>query len=385
VRAALSSLFIAVVALLSIPLFLARVRFLRLTAPGRIGHLTVEPDVYLKRRRLGLERPCREVIVIPPGARPNAALLDYWREHITVVDSPLMSALLARTYYFPFIERDIRQAAINETVPYLADLRAWGDRPALLELKDAQRREGLARLAELGVPADAPIVCFHCREGGYSPEDEHLHSFRNCSVENYLPAVAELTRRGIWCVRMGDPSMRPIPPQERVIDYAHLPIRSDAMDLFLCAHGKFFLGSASGLMYLASIFGKQTGSANHVPLSTVTGHYPQDVAIPKLIWSERERRHLTFAEIMRSPAANYRFTYLYRQDGLVTVENTAEEVRDLALEMLERAEGRVQYTREDEERQARFKALFRPGHWGYGGQTRVGRDFLRKYAHLLGD
>jgi putative glycosyltransferase (TIGR04372 family) len=157
------------------------------------------------------------------------------------------------------------------------------------------------------------------------------------------------------------------------------------MDLFLCAYCRFFLGSASGLMYLASIFGRPSGSANHAPLSTVTGHYPQDLAIPKLIWSEALGRHLTFGEVMRSPVANYRFAHLYRDAGLQTVENTADEVRDLALEMLERSERRAHYTREDEDRQERFKALFRPGHWGYGGQTRVGRDFLRKYEHLLGD
>jgi hypothetical protein len=27
----------------------------------------------------------------------------------------------------------------------------------------------------------------------------------------------------------------------------------------------------------------------------------------------------------------------------------------------------------------------RPGHYSYGGVTRLGRDFLRKYEHLLGD
>jgi len=53
------------------------------------------------------------------------------------------------------------------------------------------------------------------------------------------------------------------------------------------------------------------------------------------------------------------------------------------LEMLERLEGRTNYSQEDEELQRRFKVLMRPGHYSYGGISRIGRDFLRKYAHLL--
>jgi putative glycosyltransferase (TIGR04372 family) len=263
--------------------------------------------------------------------------------------------------------------------------RAWGNRPALLALTEKHRREGQARLAEMGIPADAGLICFHCREGGYSPHDEHSHSFRNCSVENYLPAIAELTKRGFWCIRMGDPSMRRIQPMERVIDYAHSDARSDWMDVFLCASCRFFLGSASGLIYLASVFGKPAGSANHAPLSTVMAFYGNDIAIPKLVWSESEGRYLTFSEVFGSDAGNFRYADLYQAHHLKPVENTAEDIRELALEMLERSENRAVYTPEDEELQLRFKALMRPGHYGYGGINRIGRAFLRKYAYLLGD
>jgi len=386
-RKAISIALLPIELILSVPLFLACIRALRITAPGRIGHLAAEPDIFLKVKLLGLRRWNLGVIIIPPGSAANECLLDYWSRHIKVIRYPFWSRVLARLYRFSYLQYDVSRytVAINDTAPYIAVHRAWGNRPALLALTEKHRREGRARLAELGVPADAGIVCFHCREGGYSPSDEELHSFRNCSVENYLPAVSELTRRGYWCIRMGDPSMCRLQPMERVIDYVHLDARPDWMDVFLCASCRFFLGSASGLLQVASVFGKPSAVANQVPLSSVLEFGRDDVAIPKLLWSESEERYLTFPEVFSSDAANFRFTALYEEHRVRPVENTAEDIRDLALEMLERSEGRALYTLEDEELQQRFRALMHPGHYSYGGINRIGREFLRKYAYLLED
>ncbi|HXZ97286.1 MAG TPA: TIGR04372 family glycosyltransferase [Burkholderiales bacterium] len=370
--------------ILSVPLYLARVRFLRI-AIGRIGHLALEPDVFVKEQLLGLTKRCFGVIVSPPGTAANECLLEYWRRYIRVVSYPFRALILARFYRFPYLRYDLNRSvvAINKTAPFIAVQQAWGNRPALLSLEENHRRKGRARLAELGVPSDAEFICFHCREGGYSPSDEHLHSFRNNSIENYLPAASELAIRGLWCIRMGDPTMRRIAPMERVIDYAHLDIRSDWMDVFLCAGCRFFLGSASGLSHVASIFGRPSAMANQVPLSTALQFGMSDVAIPKLLWLEREGRYLNFGEAFDSDISNFRYTNLYQEHGIRLLENTAEDIRNLALEMLSRSEGRAIYTPEDEELQQRFKAHMRPGHYSFGGINRIGRDFLRKYAYLL--
>ena len=369
----------------SLVLYLARIRFLRLVAPNRIGHLTGDVATYVKMRLMGMRVPRRVVFISPPGVAANECLLDYWQRYICVVRSKLWAKLLGPFRRFPYLVHDTGILALDETAPYIAVERQWGERPALLELTAEHRRRGEAWLASVGVPAGARFICFHSREAGYSPGDENLHSFRNSSIENYLPAAAALVERGFWCLRMGDPTMRPIAAGPRIIDYARHPGRSDWLDVFLCASCRFFIGSASGLVNLANLFGRPGATANQAPLSTVLAFGVADLAIPRLLWSEAERRHLRFAEILASPAGNFRFTELYREHGLVPQENSAEDIRDLALEMLERIEGRVLYTAEDEARQRRFAGLLRPGHFSYGGVNRVGRDFLRKYAHLLED
>lgn len=370
----------------SLPLYLARIRFLRFTALNRIGHLATEPDMFVKEGMLGLRPRCIGVVLSPPGAAANEALLEYWRRYLHVVRSPFWAEVLSWFARLPHMRYDISRysLAINETAPSVAVQVAWGERPPLLQLTEEHRRDGRAWLAAQGVPPDSEIVCFHCREGGYSPGDEDLHSFRNSSVENYLPAIAELTQRGFWCVRMGDPTMRRLEPMPGVIDYARHEERADWIDVFLLGACRFFIGSASGVAQAADVFGRPCAVPNQVPLSSVLQFAPQDVAIPRLLWSEKEGRYLGFAESFRSDVSNFRFTRLYRESGIRPVENSAEDIRDLVLEMLDRVQGRAGYTDADDALQVRFRALMRPGHYSYGGVNRVGRDFLRKYESLLG-
>lgn len=363
-------------------LYMTRIRFLRLTAVNRIGHLAADLASFVKARILG-KTAVHGVLVSPPGVAANECLVEYWRRHVTVVRPPLLARICTQLARFPYLIHDIRTIAFNETVAYIAVERAWGRRPPLLELGETHRRRGEAWLSSLGMPRGARYICFHSREPGYSPKDEALHSFRNSSIENYLPAVVELTKRGFWCVRMGDPSMRPIPALDRVIDYAHLDSRSDWLDVFLCASCHFFLGSCSGLVNLASVFGRPCAIANQAPLSHVLNFCVEDLCIPKLVWSESEGRYLSFAEIFASPACNFRETTMFERRGLRVVENTGDDVLDLALEMLQRCEGTAVYTASDAELRRRFESLMRPGHFSYGGVNGVGREFLRKYEHLI--
>lgn len=383
----IASVLLVIEFVLSVIPYLARIRFLRLTAPGRIGHLALEPDIFVKTRLLGMRGWYFGVLISPPGNAANECMLDYWSRYITVVRSPFWARLIGRFYRFSYLQYDLSRyvLAINETAPYVAVLRDWGGRPPVLTLTEEHQREGREALAAMGIPAGAEYVCFHCREGGYSPSDEDLHSFRNCSIDNYLLAVSELAKRGIWCIRMGDPTMRPIAPMDKVIDYAHHELRSARMDVFLSASCKFFIGSSSGLLFVASAFGKPSAAANQAPLSTALAFAQKDVALPMLLWSEREGRYLNFVQAFASDAANFRFTNLYRESHIRVIENSAEDIRDLTFELLDRTEGRAVYSQEDERLQQRFKALMRPGHYSYGGGARVGRDFLRKYASLLED
>ena len=122
--------------------------------------------------------------------------------------------------------------------------------------------------------------------------------------------------------------------------------------------------------------------ANMIPLS-VLAPLSGDISIPKLLYHQREQRMLRFGEVLGNPLGNYRYAKHYADDGIVPVENSAEEILELVREMLDRLEGKFEETDEVRMLQERFMKLLRPGHYSYGAASRVGAAFLRKYRHLL--
>jgi putative glycosyltransferase (TIGR04372 family) len=176
--------------------------------------------------------------------------------------------------------------------------------------------------------------------------------------------------------------MSRLPELRGVIDYAHHPIRSARLDVILCARARFFLGTTSGLFYVSTVFGVPCALANMVPTS-VMAPLASDISIPKLLYDERTSRLLRFDEILGSPVGNFLYTKLYTDAGIRIIENTPEDIRELASEMLDRLEGKHVENPEDEELQERFRRLLKPGTYSYGAASRVGTAFLRKYRHLL--
>ncbi len=379
----LYSLFCSLIGLVSYPLCrLLDIRFLNVFTE-RIGHLCVEPDCYLKTGILGL-RPAMQGIIVADRERvANYHLLKYWKEHIRVMDSAVAHFFLRPLALNPFTRYDVSAycATMNTAAQFPDIQRRYYEQPPILSLSSEDRRRGAEFLSSLGLGKGDWFVCIHCREEGYAPGEGQ--TYRNGDIETYMTAIRTVLDRGGWVVRMGDSSMKPLPPMERVIDYAHLHDRKDWMDVFLCASCRFFFGSSSGPSAMASVFGVPAGSVNHAPLSVVLPYGPDDVGIPKLLWSEKAGRFLTFKEIFRSPMGNFRYDHLYQREGVRAVENSAEDIRELVDEMLDRVEGRAVYTEEDERLQGCFKGLMTREHYSYGARSRVGRDFLRKYSALL--
>ncbi|MBX3503165.1 MAG: TIGR04372 family glycosyltransferase [Alphaproteobacteria bacterium] len=357
--------------------WLLRIRFIRLTHPERIGHLALEPDCYAKDKMLARRREIT-VLLADPDKIANPCLLELWRQHYIVVRSPRLMRFLRPLQQYPFLDRFLiaYAVAINDTATCYTTHRNWGRRDPLLKLPPPQRQAGRALLAKMGVPEGAWFVCVHSREGGYSPHDEHLHSYRNSDIHDYVPAMQAIVAAGGWCIRVGDPTMRPLsPPISGVIDYALSPHKSAGMDVFLAAECRFMLGNSSGLYILAATFGKPCALANQAPLSGVYGIGIDDLAIPKRL--KRDGAFLSVGSLLRSPAGNYRFSEQYEEEGLEIVNNTPAEILALTTEMLERLGGAAVYTADDEARQDRFRSLFAKGHYSYGAASRIGRDFLR--------
>ena len=359
--------------------------FRRLTIiTSRIGHLAAEPDCFLKACALGELPRRRWFFLAPQGRVANHHMLSYWSREIPVVTHPILSTVVTGMSSFGVMRYSTRHYVFRydrHQDIYRLNAR-WGSRPPLLTLTRQDTLWADEMLQALGMPPDAWFVCVHAREGGFSPEDEAVQRYRNSDPVALIPAMQEIVRRGGWCLRMGDPTMQPLPPLHGVIDYAHHPLRSERLDVVLCATARFFVGNSSGLALVSSVFGRPSLRVNIAPMSAV-GVLPTDLSIPKLYWHAREHRLLRFDEVLGTPLASYRFAEQYERAGIEMQDNSPDEIRDATIEMLEGVAGGTVRTQEDERLHRLFMSLFGPEDYGYGTVSRIAASFLRKYQSLL--
>jgi putative glycosyltransferase (TIGR04372 family) len=357
----------------------------------RIGDTLIDVGFYVKARELGWrgrERPI--VIPAPPPRRPaNFCVITYLRRHAPIV---------ANRWLYPFLflcSRDPETGGTLYGQLALADGRLvdqylfgmavekqWEDkkRPPLLRLDAEHRDRGRRLLRDLGLSPEDWFVCLHVREPGFlrePPTSPHRHL--NADIGTYVPVIRSIVAHGGWVVRMGDPTMKPLPQLERVVDYAHRPEKSDWMDVFLAASCRFWLGTNSGLFMLASTFGVPAALTNVAPATFRPWSYG-DLFIPKLYHSPREQRVLTFGE---SLAPSLYSSWHLDTEGVVPIENDEEDLVDLAEEMHARITGRLEYGERDEALQARFNSLYPADYYPDGVTSRIGSRFLVKHESLL--
>lgn len=114
-----------------------------------------------------------------------------------------------------------------------------------------------------GMRPDDWYVCLHLRDASHyneAPGTGQAH--RNSDMKSYVSALKYITGKGGWVIKLGGPNSSNLPPMERVIDYARGPHRSEALDLHLIRHAKYFVGTTSGLTNVAVSFGVPSALVN---------------------------------------------------------------------------------------------------------------------------
>ncbi len=187
--------------------------------------------------------------------------------------------------------------------------------------------------AFLGMPHDAWFVCLHVREKGFHQRwNAQLPSMRDAEIADYYLAIEEIIKAGGWVVRMGDPSMTPLPQMDCVVDYAHSPYKSSLADLLLAGSCRFFLGTNSGFATIPIIYGVRCALTNWVPLGWPL--WPKkDLMICKLFRYKATQCILSLEEIFERRVA-YLQNLRDLPDDLELISNTPEEIRQITLEML---------------------------------------------------
>jgi len=355
---------------------------------GRIGEIALQLDLHVKMKMLGWLPPFVTILLAPKEEVCNQPFLDYWRPYVTVVDEPelidRLAPLKSRIPFNPAYVRLPSGKVISKARAYFAVQEEWQrqGRGALLGLMQPHVDRGHEGLRRMGVPEDAWFACVHVREPGFLKEQARSsETLRNADITAYLPAIEEITRRDGWVIRLGDPTMTPLPAMPQVVDYAVSPFKSEEMDIFLMASCRFLIGTTSGPVMVSEVFGVPVGAADYFPIGGLL-HTSKDVIIPKPYRHKATGRMPHFEEYLKMPLA---FTYdseYVASLGLEPLSSEAEDIRDLAIEMMERTQGEWPYDAYDEKLNARWHDLSRSFAMGEVG-CRVGRGFLRRHRRLF--
>lgn len=362
----------------------------------RIGHFAANTEMYLCERDAGINVPPRRHVDIfcMENSICNCQLAIMWKRILRVWPYWILSRIIR-------VNKIIPGGAVHEignNTQHDRDVHNLLDRfPPHLNFTAEEKVRGEAGLRAMGIPQGVKFVCLMVRDSAYldvhQPADWKSHNYRDNDIQNYILAAEELANRGFFVIRMGakaNEAMETTNPA--IIDYAVNGMRSDFMDIYLGAECAFCVSTGSGWDAIPTwVFRKPLVSVNSLPIGYLPTFSDKFILTTKKHILCGQDRQLTLSEIFKYGVGFCLDTSDYASRGIKLVENTPEEIRDVAIEMADRLNGSWQFHEEDDALQHRFREIFpqnavdayqgKPLH----GEIRAlyGTHFLRKNRNWL--
>jgi putative glycosyltransferase (TIGR04372 family) len=234
-----------------------------------------------------------------------------------------------------------------------------------LNFTSEEEIKGEKVLNKFGLKNGDKFVCLAVRDGAYQQQkissryrDWSYHDYRNQDIDNYILAAEELTKRGYYIFRMGVVANKPFKSNNpKIIDYVNSNLRSDFMDVYLGAKCTFCISTGYGFDELPYIFRRPIAYLT-IPLGTLYSYSEKFLLLTKHHILKKEKRRLSLSEIFSYGVAYAMDTKIFRQKGIELVDNTPNEIKDMAIEMAENLETKKKLNPEDDKLQKTFKKLY---------------------------
>ena len=349
---------------------------------GRIGHLALNTDLFVRRRQLGIYPDGPYYCFISnPNNLANRQLLKMWKRVIPIYESRILSWLFYGM--LPILKR----------TPFYQDL-PWNSNE-YYEFKNAKSslyftpdeiEKGRKLLNQMNVDLGKDeFVCIFARDDAYLkhsiPHNNwDYHNARNGDIDSLIETTKYLIEKGFTVIRVGSIVKKPINySHKKLIDYPYSEYQSDFLDIFLVAQCKFLLAAgSSGFVNLADVFDKPfliVNLAEYVwpPIGK------NALYTPKKFKYKKTGDYLHFEDAIKLGQVWRNLADL----GLETEEISSQDILEATKEMLARLENKFSYSPESYKLiQAFLKLLGESGVGGSQTKTPIGIAWLKKNQNL---
>lgn len=186
---------------------------------------------------------------------------------------------------------------------------------------------------ELGIRDNSWYACLHVRESGFK-KDKGRSEYHNHNVDNYMVAIDYITSLGGYVVRLGDASMKKLPPNPLLIDYPFTQYKSDLNDVLLIQGCKFYIGCQSGIHDTAKMFGKKILLINIFNPIFGGPLHEGNRGIMKHIYSMKLKKYLSVKEVLLGGGDMLSTDWVHFGENYKFVENSPEEILDAVIEFI---------------------------------------------------
>ena len=350
----------------------------------RIGHFTLDTELYLLEKK---NKKIKSIDLFYLGRKNvcNKTLERLWRKELIIFPRFILRPLCLQIRFFKFLEF----LRCGHTVCGQRDILNLLDQyPATIKLNHHDLTNGDNERLKIGLPKNAKFVCLIVRDSSYLEklygQKMSIHDYRDADINDFVNACEALTELGYYVIRMGVVVKKPINTNNKmIIDYAFNNLRTDFMDVYLASQCEFCITTGTGFDGTTLMFRKPNIYVNIAPLFDLRMECSSLLSIPCHYYSKKLSRKLTISEITNGKSAVYVNSKLFQDDGIELIKNSAEEIKQLAIEAAKRH--RKEWAdNEGDKLQERFMKIF-PSKKVFNSvvkhgeiKGRIGSDFLKK-------
>jgi len=309
-----------------------------LHAINAFGHILLEPFSLLNP---GPEDPKQVLILYPDNRQPaNAAVLKIIQRYFTVRSLPADQFNMLMQGKVKLNAQGGRPMIPLRPVDFALD--RWAEKllrgdfacTRFMALSEEEIAEGERIQESIGLGADEPFVCVHNRETGYHQQITNQH-YRDSQITSFIPAIRYLLHKNFRVVRIGDPSMTPLPEMPGLIDLTQKKDKHPLTDIWIGSRCAFMLCHPSGPTSIPIVFnGPPLLLANLVDHPTYPMNSFDRYILKPIRVRDQGGRLLNFNErmlVMRHHPRDKDF----ERFGLDIIPNSDDEILEAVEEMVE--------------------------------------------------